>query len=96
MVKVTDPRLGEVVLDPACGTGGFLTEAFAHLMAQAKTEADGAAVQDQSVRGGEAKALPYLLGQLNLLLHGVHVPRIDWATLLGTVSRRWARISEWT
>ena len=32
MVEVTDPRLGEVVLDPACGTGGFLTEAFAHLM----------------------------------------------------------------
>ncbi len=82
MVEVADPRLGEVVLDPACGTGGFLTEAFAHLMAQAKTEADGAAVQEQSIRGGEAKALPYLLGQLNLLLHGVHVPQIDWGNAL--------------
>lgn len=82
MVEVSDPRLGEVVLDPACGTGGFLTEAFAHLMAQAKTETDGAAVQDQSIRGGEAKALPYLLGQLNLLLHGVHVPQIDWGNAL--------------
>ena len=82
MVGVTDPKLGEVVLDPACGTGGFLTEAFAHLMAQAKTEADGATVQERSIRGGEAKTLPYLLGQLNLLLHGVHAPRIDWGNAL--------------
>ena len=82
MVEVMDPRLGEVVLDPACGTGGFLTEAFAHLMAQAKTEADGSVVQERSIRGGEAKALPYLLGQLNLLLHGVHAPRIDWGNAL--------------
>lgn len=77
MVEATDPRLGETVLDPACGTGGFLTEAFAHLMRQAKTEADGATVQERSIFGGEAKTLPYLLAQLNLLLHGVHVPRID-------------------
>ena len=50
-----------------------------------------------SIRGGEAKALPYLLGQLNLLLHGVHVPRIDWGNALSaTGSRRWVRISEWT
>ena len=82
MVNVTDPRLGEVVLDPACGTGGFLTEAFAHLMAQAKTESDGAMVQENSIRGGEVKTLPYLLGQMNLLLHGVHVPCIEWGNAL--------------
>ena len=82
MVEVTDPRLGEVVLDPACGTGGFLTETFAHLMRQTKTESDGATVQERSIRGGEAKALPYLLGQLNLLLHGVRVPHIDWGNAL--------------
>ena len=77
MVEVTDPRLGETVLDPACGTGGFLTEAFTHLMRQVKTETDGATVQERSLFGGEAKTLPYLLAQLNLLLHGVHAPRID-------------------
>ena len=77
MVEAIDPRLGETVLDPVCGTGGFLTEAFAHLMRQAKTEADGATVQERSIFGGEAKTLPYLLAQLNLLLHGVHAPRID-------------------
>ena len=77
MVEVTDPRLGETVLDPACGTGGFLTESFDHLMRQAKTETDGATVQERSVFGEEAKTLPYLLAQLNLLLHGLHAPRID-------------------
>ena len=82
MVEVTDPRLGEVVLDPASGTGGFLTEAFAHLMRQTKAEADGVTVQERSIRGGEAKALPYLLGQLNLLLHGVRVPHIEWGNAL--------------
>lgn len=40
MVKATDPRLGETVLDPAAGTGGFLVEAFAHLQPQAKKAAD--------------------------------------------------------
>ena len=77
IVEVMDPRLGETVLDPACGTGGFLTEAFEHLIGQAKTEADGTRVQEQSIFGEEAKTLPYLLSQLNLLLHGVHAPRID-------------------
>ena len=38
MVKLTDPKLGETILDPACGTGGFLTEAFLHLERQAERE----------------------------------------------------------
>lgn len=82
MVEVTDPRLGEAVLDPACGTGGFLAESFAHLMNQAKTEADGKAVQERSIYGEDAKTLPYLLAQLNLLLHGVHAPHIDLGNAL--------------
>ncbi len=77
MVEVTNPRLGETVLDPACGTAGFLTQAFDHLMAQTKTEADLQTVQEHSIYGGEAKTLPFLLAQLNLLLHGLHAPKID-------------------
>jgi len=77
MVKVTDPRLGEAVLDPASGTGGFLVEAFNHLSKQVKTVADRTRLQTESLFGYEPKSLPYLLCQMNLLLHGLDAPQID-------------------
>ncbi len=77
MVEVMDPQLGESVLDPACGTGGFLVEAFEHLEHQCKTVEDREVLQESSIFGGEAKSLPYLLVQMNLLLHGLEYPRID-------------------
>ncbi len=77
MVAVTDPRLGETVLDPACGTGGFLVEAFQHLVKQCKTVQQREILQTRSLWGGEAKPLPYLLAQMNLLLHGLETPQID-------------------
>src|SRR5882724_8521640 len=77
MVAVTDPRLGETVLDPASGTGGFLVEAFNHLSKQVKTVADRRVLQEKSLFGCEPKTLPYLLCQMNLLLHGLDAPQID-------------------
>lgn len=77
MVAVTDPRLGETLLDPACGTGGFLVEAYTHLAKQVKTVTDRKILQDRSLLGAEAKTLPYLLCQMNLLLHGLDSPQID-------------------
>jgi type I restriction enzyme M protein len=77
MVEVLDPRLGETLLDPACGTGGFLVEAFTHLELQCRSVADREILQTASIRGGEPKSLPYLLAQMNLLLHGLEYPRID-------------------
>jgi type I restriction enzyme M protein len=77
MVDVIDPKLGEKVLDPACGTGGFLVEAFAHLEKQVVTVEDRRSLQKESIQGCEAKSLPYLLCQMNLLLHGVESPIID-------------------
>lgn len=77
MVKVTDPRLGETVLDPATGTGGFLVEAFEHLRQQVKTVAERKTLQSSSLYGCEPKPLPFLLGQMNLLLHGLDAPEID-------------------
>src|SRR2546421_7823034 len=77
MVAVTDPRLGETILDPACGTGGFLVEAFTHLEKQCKTVEDRQLLQKRSIFGGEAKPLPYLLAQMNLLLHGLESPQIS-------------------
>jgi type I restriction enzyme M protein len=77
MVAVTDPKLGETVLDPACGTGGFLVEAFQHLEKQCKTVEDRQLLQKRSIFGGEPKPLPYLLAQMNLLLHGLESPHIS-------------------
>lgn len=77
MVEMVDPKIGETVLDPAAGTGGFLVEAFDHLKKQAKTVEDKKALQSNSIFGGEAKPLPYLLCQMNLLLHGLNYPNID-------------------
>lgn len=77
MVAAINPRLGETVLDPASGTGGFLVESFNHLAKQVKTVDDRRQVQAHSLYGFEPKPLPYLLCQMNLLLHGLDAPRID-------------------
>ena len=77
MVQVTNPQIGEKVLDPACGTGGFLTEAFIHMAEQAETVEKRKVLQEGSIFGGEAKSLPFLLVQMNLLLHGLEAPQID-------------------
>jgi type I restriction enzyme M protein len=77
MVEVIDPRLGEVALDPASGTGGFLVEAYSYLEKQVKTVADRKRLQAETIFGCEPKSLPYLLCQMNLLLHGLDAPQID-------------------
>jgi type I restriction enzyme M protein len=77
IVCVIDPKLGETVLDPAVGTGGFLVEAFEHLRTQCKTADQFARLQKQTLFGIEPKPLPYLLCQMNLLLHGLEYPEID-------------------
>ncbi len=82
MVVVTNPLLGEVVLDPACGTGGFLSESFEYLEKQCNTVQQRKTLQDKSIYGGEAKPLPYMLAQMNLLLHGLDAPAIDYGNSL--------------
>jgi len=77
IVDVVNPQLGEQILDPAAGTGGFLVEAYAHLKGQCNTGEDYNTLQRKSLFGGEAKPLPYLLGQMNLVLHGLEYPQID-------------------
>ena len=77
MVEVSDPRLGETVLDPASGTGGFLVEAYSYLERQVKTVGDRKKLQTKTLAGCEPKSLPYLLCQMNLLLHGLDAPDID-------------------
>lgn len=73
MVDMVNPQLGDVVLDPATGTGGFLVCAIEHLRKQVKNEADAAQLQ-ASIRGVEKKQLPHMLCITNLMLHGIEVP----------------------
>ena len=77
MVAVTDPQLGETVFDPASGTGGFLVEAFSYMSHQVKTVGDRTVLQKHTLSGCEPKSLPYLLCQMNLLLHGLDAPEIN-------------------
>jgi type I restriction enzyme M protein len=82
MVRVVDPRLGETVLDPACGTGGFLVEAYDHIASQVTNPGERRVLQRQTLQGQEAKPLPYMLAQMNLLLHGLEAPQIAYGNTL--------------
>jgi type I restriction enzyme M protein len=75
VVQQVAPQLGEIVLDPACGTGGFLVETLDFLQPQVKTAQQRRKLHT-NLRGTEKKPLPYLLGMMNLVLHGVGQPNI--------------------
>ena len=82
MVEQTFLKPGETILDPACGTGGFLVEAYAELT---KGRTLGIAEQMElwhKLRGIEKKPLPYLLCMMNLILHGITEPHILHANAL--------------
>lgn len=73
-VDMVNPRLGETILDPACGTGGFLACSIKHVRkAQVKRPEQEARLQ-ASIRGVEKKPLPHLLCVTNMIVHGIDVP----------------------
>lgn len=72
-VDMVDPQLGEIVLDPACGTGGFLTAAFEKMKAQVKTPEQLKKLKS-SIKGVEKKPLPHVLCATNMMIHGIEVP----------------------
>jgi type I restriction enzyme M protein len=73
IVDQVNPRLGDTVMDPACGTGGFLTCAIEHLRKQAKKAEHEKSIQ-ASISGIEKKHLPHVLCMTNMMLHGIDVP----------------------
>lgn len=74
IVQMIDPKLGESIFDPACGTGGFLSCAFDHVKDNyVKNATDHQTLQSQ-IHGVEKKQLPHLLCTTNMLLHGIEVP----------------------
>jgi type I restriction enzyme M protein len=77
------PRLGERLLDPACGTGGFLVEAYERLRNEPQTPEQVRQLY-KGLAGIEKKPMPYLLGVMNLLLHGIPAPNLREANALAT------------
>lgn len=75
MVDMIDPELKEIVFDPACGTGGFLTAAAEKMRDEASNVEDFQTLQD-NIRGMEVKPLPYQLCITNLILHGIEEPHV--------------------
>ena len=74
MVDMVGPKLGEKVLDPACGTGGFLTCTIENVRKKyVKTPANEKKLQ-ASINGVEKKPMPHLLCVTNMLLHDIEVP----------------------
>lgn len=81
MTELVNPQHGETVLDPSCGTGGFLTATIEHLKQTAKNVAERKAI-GKNVRGWEYKPLPYLLANTNLILHDITTPSIRYGDSL--------------
>ena len=73
IVDMVDPKLGETILDPACGTGGFLACSIEHLKKQTDTTKEGE-ILNNSIFGIEKKPLPHQLCITNMILHGIDTP----------------------
>jgi type I restriction enzyme M protein len=77
IVKVVDPQIGQTIYDPAAGSAGFLCEAFDYLQNSKKlSTADVVTLQKKTFYGKEKKSLAYIIGIMNLILHGVEAPNI--------------------
>ncbi len=76
MIKVVQPQIGETIYDGACGSAGFLCEAWDYLRRDDLSAAEWDTLQRKTFYGQEKKSLAYVLGVMNLILHGVDAPNI--------------------
>jgi type I restriction enzyme M protein len=74
MTQMTNPKLGEKVLDPSAGTGGFLSAAIDHVRENYVKTVDDEHILQKSITGWELKPVAYVLGLTNLILHEMEVP----------------------
>ncbi len=82
MIKVVKPRIGQRIYDGACGSAGFLCEAFEYLDPHATSTTDKAQLQNGTFFGKEKKSLAYVIGIMNMILHGIDAPNIVHANTL--------------
>ena len=83
MIKVLAPKIGETIYDGACGSAGFLCEAFEYLSPQASKAADLTTLQTRTFFGKEKKSLAYVIAIMNMILHGIEAPNIVHTNTLG-------------
>lgn len=77
MIKVLDPKVGETIYDGACGSAGFLCEAFDYLKkSPSLSTADLKTLQEKTFYGKEKKSLAYVIAIMNMILHGIEAPNI--------------------
>ena len=77
IIKVVQPKIGQSIYDGAAGSAGFLCEAFAYLMESKKlTPTDIDVLQKETFFGKEKKSLAYIIGTMNMILHGIDAPNI--------------------
>lgn len=77
IIQVVNPRIGETIYDAACGSAGFLCEAFDYLRSgKTLTTKDLATLQNRTFYGKEKKSLAYVIGIMNMILHGISAPNI--------------------
>lgn len=76
IIDVIDPKVGETVYDPGCGTCGFLAQSYLRLKESERTIDDHRTLQERTFFGQEKKPIPALLGLMNMVLHGVSAPRV--------------------
>ncbi len=77
MIMAIDPQLGKTIYDGAAGTGGFLTESFVYLLEKAKTAHELKYLKENTIYGRNKKPEPYLLGTMNMILHGIESPNME-------------------
>ena len=77
MIKVINPRVGERIYDGACGSAGFLCESYEHLRdGKTLSSGDMKRLQQRTFYGKEKKSLAYVIGIMNMILHGIDTPNI--------------------
>jgi type I restriction enzyme M protein len=84
MIKVLDPKIGERIYDGACGSAGFLCEAFEYLSSKpGLSTSDLKTLQTRSFYGKEKKSLAYVIAIMNMILHGIEAPNVVHTNTLG-------------
>ena len=83
MIKVVAPKIGERIYDGACGSAGFLCEAFVYLSPQATKADDLKTLQTRTLYGKEKKSLAYVIAIMNMILHGIEAPNVIHTNTLG-------------